>query len=201
MKRASIGVSAHMGWAATATVAVTRDGIRVLRTDRIETAPGDDREAQEPYHVAGGFHGLARVPVPGDPQVIVRRGLGKQRRATARALRALARALEGEGYALRRGGLLVGRGRPAPDVARAVASHPQIHVEEGLAVRASIAAALEGLGARVRELDAKDLLETASRELRRPRAEIEESLAAARPEGDFAWRKEQRLAALAAWLA
>ncbi len=40
MRRAAIGISAHLGWAATTTITVGKSGVRVLRTDRLETDPG-----------------------------------------------------------------------------------------------------------------------------------------------------------------
>jgi hypothetical protein len=75
MKRASIGVSAHLGWAALAVVACDKRSLRILRSDRIETAQPGDRQAAEPYHVAGGFEGLRRVPQPDDPAGSLRAGL------------------------------------------------------------------------------------------------------------------------------
>jgi hypothetical protein len=48
----ALGISPHMGWAAVASVALAKDTVRVLRTDRIATGAPDDRETVEPYHVA-----------------------------------------------------------------------------------------------------------------------------------------------------
>ena len=58
LRSCSIGVSTHLGWAATSVIVVQRGELRILATDRIETASPGDREALEPYHVAGGFDGL-----------------------------------------------------------------------------------------------------------------------------------------------
>ncbi|MGE4606506.1 MAG: hypothetical protein AAEJ52_07185, partial [Myxococcota bacterium] len=75
-----------MGWAATAVVAVTSNRLRVVRTDRIATARHGDRGALEPYHVAGGFEGLVRVPRPPEPEEELKRGLKKQQRLTERSI-------------------------------------------------------------------------------------------------------------------
>lgn len=201
MKRASIGVSAHLGWASTATVRVDRGVLRVLATDRIETARPGDREALEPYHVAGGFEGLERVPPPSNPGAALQRGLRKQRKHTARALADLAGRFAGEGQRIAFAGILISRGRPAPSLDRAIGSHTQIHIEEGIAVRESIRSALVEAGARVREIDRKTVVAIASRELGTTESSLLAELDEARPENGSAWRKEEKTAALAAWLA
>jgi hypothetical protein len=199
MRRAAVGISAHLGWAAGATVRIGKSGVRVLRSERLEIAT--DRETVEPYHVAGGFQGLGRVPQPADPERSLKQGLARQRRAAARVVGALARALETDGYRLAFAGLLVSRGRAAASFAQAIGSHTQIHIEEGIAVRESFRLALEGCGARVVSLDHKSLWTEAAAELgRSPKALLAE-LRESPPENDGAWRKEEQSAALAAWLA
>jgi len=197
MKRAAIGVSAHMGWAATAVVTVEAGRLRVIRTGRIETARPDDRAAREPYHVAGGIRGLARVPRPPDPESALERGLNAQRRATARSIARLVDELESRGYRLARAGILTGRGRPAASFAKATGSHTQIHIQEGLAVRESIRAALDAQRVEVRLIDHKSLDRIAETEL----DDANSQLQTAQPDDGGAWRKEEKQAATAAWLA
>jgi hypothetical protein len=201
MRRAAIGISAHLGWAATATVRVGKKGVEVLRSDRLEIAGPDDRETREPYHVAGGFEGLGRVPQPPDPERSLREGLARQRRAAARVVGRLAAALEADGKRLAFAGLLVSRGRAAPSFEKAIGSHTQIHVEEGIAVRESFQRALEELGARVVRLDRKALAAEAAETLGRSHAALLAELREQRPGQGDAWRKEEQSAALAAWLA
>ena len=199
MRRAAVGVSAHLGWAATATVVVGRAGLRVLRTDRLEIARPEDRAAREPYHVAGGFEGLGRVPRPKDPEASLRGGLSRQRRLAERAVGELAETLGADGHRIAFAALLVGRGRRAPEFAKAVGSHAQIHVEEGIAIRESIRLAFEALGARVRELDQKRLWSDGAEHLALPEPTLSTTLRQLRPDSG-AWRKEEQSAALAAWL-
>jgi len=199
--RAAVGISAHLGWAASATVTVRKPGVRVLRTDRLELARPDERETREPYHVAGGFEGLERVPPPSNPEQRLRKGLERQRRSAARLVSGLASALAADGYRLAFAGLLVSRGRAADTFEQAVASHTQIHIEEGIAVRESLRLALVEAGAIVVPLDQKDLWSQASDRLGRSEAALLEDLRARRPEIDGGWRKEEQSAALAAWLA
>ena len=201
MKRASIGVSAHLGWAASAVMVCDERSLRVLRSDRLATAPQGDRQALEPYHVAGGFDGLRRVPQPDDAKGSLRSGLRKQQRFTARAIAKLAAELAAEGYRLAFAGLLVSRGRDAASFEKSIGSHTQIHIQEGLAVRASLRDALKDAGARIRDIDQKSLVAIASEELALSEAALMARLGDAPPENGGAWRKEEKLAALAAWLA
>ena len=189
----------HLGWAASATVAVTKSGVRILRTDRLEIAGVSDRPAREPYHIAGGFEGLDRVPRPADPEASLKRGLARQRRLARRAFSNLSSTLESEGVRLAFAGILVGRGKPAATFEQAVGSHTQIHIEEGIAVRESVRLALEACGARVREFDQKRLWSDGALHLELPEASLAASLKQLRPEHG-AWRKEEQAAALAAWL-
>jgi hypothetical protein len=199
MRRAAIGVSAHLGWAASAAVVVGKSGVRVLRTDRLEIAGPSDRAAREPYHVAGGFEGLDRVPRSADPEASLQQGLSRQRRLAKRAVRQLSSALESAGYRVAFAGILVGRGRQASSLERAVGSHTQIHIEEGIAIRESIRIALEACGARVRKLDQKRLWQDGASQLRVSESSLAATLDQLRPRHG-AWRKEERSAALAAWL-
>jgi hypothetical protein len=201
MRRAAIGISAHLGWAATATVTVARPGLRVLRTDRLEIAGPEDRAAREPYHVAGGFEGLERVPRPAHPEAGLKRGLQSQRRSTRRAVGATEAALAAVGHRIAFAGILISRGRPAASFEQAIGSHTQIHIEEGIAVRESFRLALTRSGNRVELLDQKTIGSTASRELGRPAEDLLAQLSALRPDNGGSWRKEEKTAALAAWVA
>jgi len=198
MRRAAIGVAAHLGWATLCVVATGGRALRVLHSERIETADPDDREACEPFHVAGGFDGLDRVPPPEDPQAAVDRGLAKQRRHTKGALRGIER-LHGEeiGWV----GILVSRGRAAETLERATASHTQIHIEEGIAVRDSLRHALAKPGRHVEDVDQKAVWSLAGEALGRSDAALAKELAGLEPQNSGAWRKEEKTAALAAWLA
>jgi len=201
MRRAALGVSAHLGWAATAAITAGKRGPRVLRTDRIEVTDPADRAAREPYHVAGGFEGLERVPRPPDPKAALERGLQRQRRSADGAIAKLERALADSGHQIAFVGMLVSRGRTAATFERAVASHTQIHIEEGIAVRESLRLALCRDGAHYEAVDQKAAWSIGSEELGRPEEGLLAALGALRPENEGPWRKEEKTAALAAWIA
>ena len=93
------------------------------------------------------------------------------------------------------------RGRDAASFEKAIGSHTQIHIQEGLAVRASLRGALADAGAKIRDIDQKSLLALASEELDLPERDLMARLSDVQPENRGAWRKEERMAALAAWIA
>ncbi len=201
MINASIGISTHMGWVSTAVMALRGSNPRILRTDRIETADPTDREALEPYHVAGGFDGLDRVPIPEDPAAVVARGLQKQHDHTLAHLKKHFTALARDDIQVAYAGVLTGRGRAAPTLAKAVGSHTQIHISEGLAVRACVTQCLQSLSVVVKPIDQKTLFDAGHDALRLSEPEIMKLLADLTPEIAGSWRKEDKLAAIAAWIA
>lgn len=113
----------------------------------------------------------------------------------------LAAALAAQGHRLAFAGLLESRGRAAETFERAVGSHTQIHIEEGIAVRESCRLALEACDVRVVRLDQKALWGRASDELGASKDELLSRLRALQPENGGAWRREEQTAALAGWIA
>ncbi len=198
--RAAVGIFTHMGWLTAVTVVKHEEFIHVVRTERIE--PGDplDREAIEPYHLAGGFRGLDRVPAPPDPQALIDRGVEKQRRHTLGNFRSLLQDMCELGFLIADAAILAGRGKSAATLDKVLASHAQIHIAEGNSVRQAVDAALEQLGVRVAWLDRKNLFETANEVLALEESELTAKLTSIRPEITSPWRKEERLCAIAAWV-
>jgi hypothetical protein len=198
---AAWGISPHMGWAAVASIAVAKGAVRVIRTDRIATGTTDDPETVEPYHIAAGIGHLEQAPPPSDGAEIVRRGLEKQQRHALASVRALAESLRDSGYTLAAAAILCGRGRNGSSLERILASHAQIHIAEGIAVRDALAAALDALRVHAVMVDRKTLLAQAAATLKLDAAAIIASLKSLRPDNGGPWRQEQKHAALAAWLA
>ncbi len=198
--RAAVGIFTHMGWV-TAVTTVKRDGfIRVVRTDRINTGDTLDRETTEPYHEAGGFQGLDRVPPPIDPQAVIQRGVKKQQRITHRNFRRLLGDMVELGFEITDAAILAGRGRSAASLDKVLASHTQIHIAEGNAVRQAVDASFKKLDVKVTWLDQKGLFETANKVLALEEDQLMNRLRSIKPEIVSPWRKEEKLCAIAAWV-
>ncbi|MGD8417900.1 MAG: hypothetical protein PVH91_12640 [Pseudomonadales bacterium] len=195
-----LGFSCHLGWIAASAVLVRDRAITAVVTFRLATARDGDRLAQEPYHVAGGFDGLARVPPPSDPAGAIRKGLARQATQTRKSLAACLACLEGWPPAAV-AAVLTARGRQAAALSRVLASHAQIHIAEGNAVRNSIADACRAEGLEVIELDRRGLSGMLSTRFGQDEPAALHGLAAMQPTNRGAWRKEEKICALAAWYA
>jgi hypothetical protein len=192
-----IAFKAHMGWVNAVAVACAKGAPKPLHAQRIELVENSARDVQEPYHVAGGWHGLARVDVPGDPAEIVRRGRKTQVTCAREAMRRYQNRLADAGLQWVRGVLLTGRGRLG-DLEHILGSHAQIHVAEGEAIRDATRAALEALGVPQVDQDEKSVLQAAGKRL--GCSDADSFMKPLKPDGTRSWRKEERLIALAAWL-
>ncbi len=197
----SLGIAAHLGWASVVTIIVTPDLFRVLRTDRLALVEAGAPEALEPYHRAAGFVDNARGTPPADPSAILERGLEAQRRQAHAAFARLTRELGEAGYRITAAAILSGRGRLATSLDKVLASHAQIHIAEGLAVRAALRHAFERLGIRIAAIEQQTTFAQACAALRLDERSLAVRLKSLRPEIAGQWRQEERLAALAARVA
>lgn len=196
----ALGISTHMGWAAVAALLLDAGTPRQVRTFRLATAAPADTEAAEPYHAAAGYRGATRVRPPPDPERVVRDALRRQRRYTEIQLGRLLRELR-DWPAPVQAALFVGRGRPAASLERILASHAQIHVAEGNAVRGAVRRALEGRTIGTLPLDRRELPDRVRALLGIDAPAAEQVLRGLRPDNGGVWRREERDCALAAWLA
>lgn len=163
-------------------VGVTVDGgdPRLVLSTFLPTAAEGDRIAFEPYHVA--VENLAEAAS------IVAEGRARQAKLAAMGLADLLAKLDKPVIAA----LLVNRAGWITDLLQHSLSHPEHPpIAEGLAVRDALRSAFTQCGVKCIELDEKSLPANAQIEARLK----EFGAAAGRP-----WRKEQKLAALAAWL-
>lgn len=196
----ALGISTHLGWAAVSALLLDGATPRQVRTFRLATADPADAEAVEPYHAAAGYHAGLRARQPEEPEHIVRDALRRQRRYTEIQLGRLLRALRDWPSPVQ-AALFVGRGRPAASLERVLASHAQIHVAEGNAVRDAVRHALERRQISTLPLDRHALPERVTELIDLEAPAAEQLLRGLTPDNGGIWRREQRDCALAAWLA
>lgn len=195
----ALGLRAVKGGAHAVCVAMERGEPRVVLSTFVATAAGGDRIALEPYAVA--FE-LGRGPDGGpsaDAAAAVAEGRARQARLAAEGLGALVDRLAHAGCRPVVAALLVNRAGWITDLlgySLEWAEHAA--VAEGLAVREALRHALAGCDAEIAEVDEKSLPELATDLLGPTPASLDARLralgASAKP-----WRKEQKLACLAAW--
>jgi hypothetical protein len=200
--RGAFGLRAHKG-GAVAVGLVVEDGVpRVLLSVSLETSVEGDRLSFEPYRVASE---MARDPdgqASADAIAAVAEGRGRQAELAAKGLRDLAHRLEEAGHRPAVAALLVNRAGWITDVLDYSLAWPDhVPVAETLAVRDALRSGLMHCGIDCVELDEKSLFDGAAEVLGLSRAEIEAQLKSLGVAAGKPWRKEQKLACLAAWIA
>lgn len=194
-----VGFKAHMGWVNAVGVNQGARKLLPLFAHRVDLINSEEREVLEPYHVAGGIHGLGRVSRPNDPEAIIARGRQQQVKDAEKQLRLFHRELAKEGLAWTSSVVLTGRGKMG-DLDRVLASHALIHVAEGEAIRDATRAALDALAIPWHNRDEKTVLEAASKRLKCGANEVGVMVKSLKPQAATTWGKEERVIALAAWL-
>jgi len=198
MPRAALGFRIHLGWAALVAVAGTRREVRVVERSRLDLVDRAVPESFEPYHKA---EALAADGDLAEAQDVVRRGRRAVERVARQAVGRVVRGLAREGFDVVALAVLHGAGRPAPPLGSTLRSHALVHTAEGELMRHSLARAGEATRLRVvntpeRDLDlaAREKLGLAPDAVARRTAALGASLGAP-------WTRDQKQAALAAWLA
>ena len=211
----ALGLRALRGGAVTVGVALEAETPRVVLSTFLATAAEGDRLALEPYHVAveiaqtrAGRPQRGRTAYPADaltePTSVIAEGRQRQDSMAAKGLDVILGRLRADGCEPRIAALLVNRAGWLTDELRlphslSAPEHPP--VIEGLAVRDALRFALGQGGVPVTEMDEKSLPEVASQLFGVSVATLDARLRDLGANAGKPWRKEQKLACLAAWVA
>jgi len=167
----------------------------VVERRRLALVDAEDAAwAKAPYHAADGL-------AAADALDLVTRGIAA---AHAGAERALAEALaerQAQGNEVVGCGVLLGSGMPAWSVGEILAVHMRMHKAEGELFRTALALGAERVGLRCIGLRERDVEAIAGEALSLPAAERQRRLAEAGRRAGPPWARDQREAALAAWIA
>lgn len=192
---AAIGLRAQKGGAIVVAIAVEAGEPRILLSTAIKTHGPGDRLSLEPYGVAAEMAGDA----PAEAAAAVAEGRERQDRLAAENLRTAIRHLEPEAALA---ALLVNRAGWITDrLSYSLAWPEHVPVAELLAVRDALRFGVRECGIDLVELDEKSLFDVAAERLEMSPEEIEARLKALGASVGKPWRKEQKLACLAAWVA
>jgi hypothetical protein len=192
--RAAFGLRAHSGWAAVVAVAGSRRAIEIVERRRIELGDPSVLGPKQPYHEA------ENRPLS-EARRIVDRYADDARRRAREAFRSLTRNLREKGYEVSRCGLLIASGRPLPELESILASHALIHSADGELFRAALADAASKQRLSMIRVSEKELAARAAATLRSPADELQRIVNAAGKSLGPPWTRDQKLAALVAWLA
>jgi len=203
MSPVAFGFRAVKGGSVVVAIATENREPRLVLSTYLATGTDGDRLSIEPYHLAAEIAQRdAHGGISAEVKAIVVEGRKRQDALAARGLDALVGELKGIGHQPVLAALLVNRAGWITDLlvySLAALEHPP--VAEGLAVRNALRFALSQSGIRAVELDEKSLPDVASTALCLSAADIDARLRSFGKSAGRPWRKEQKLACLAAWIA
>lgn len=185
MAGAALGLRAHSGWA----VMIAVSGERAVWRQRIEMTAGSSFRARQPYHAAAEMN-LEQA------EVFLRRtevvAVEMASAAVSDAVAALA------GYGVAGAAILLGSGKPLPELARILAAHPLIHTAEGVFFRDVLKSACEACDLAVAGIKEREVLEQCAAALRIPAVELQVRLVAMGKRLGPPWTQDEKLSAAAA---
>jgi hypothetical protein len=202
-----LGFRALKGGGVVVGVAANGSEPRVVLSTFLATAAEGDRLALEPYRVAAEMErvlrgGVSHGGVPAEAAAAVAEGRKRQGELAAKGLDKMVRKLKEAGCEPAVAALLVNRAGWITDLLEYSLSWPEhVPIAEGLAVRDALRFAIGRVGLDIAELDEKSLPDLASKDLGMSLASLNASLKALGVAVGRPWRKEQKLACLAAWVA
>ncbi|TCI08810.1 hypothetical protein EZM97_21380 [Dyella soli] len=199
---AGLGLRAHKGGAVVVGVAVAEGEPRVVLSTELATCSDGDRLSFEPYRVAAdmprGPDGKATV----EAAASVAEGRRRQDQLATDGMQGIVAQLEAAACKPSVAALLLNRAGWITDLLDySLAWREHVPVAEGLAVRDALRFASRQCAIELAELDEKSLVELASATLAMPSTAIAAKLKRLGAPMGRPWRKEQKLACLAAWVA
>jgi len=186
-KAAALGLRAHSGWA----VLVAVSGWSVVVRRRIEMTKGSGYRASQPYHAA------EEMQVP-QAEAFLQRTEKTATEMAAAAVRDAVALLASEGYRVAGAAVLLGSGRPLPELGKILAAHPLIHTAEGVFFRKVLRSACEACGLAVSGIKEREVLLECAANLRIPAAELPARLSAMGKTLGPPWTQDEKLSAAAA---
>ena len=192
--QAALGFRTHSGWAALVAIGVAPAGPVVCDRRTIVLADPEIRGAKQPYHAA------EPMPMAKAKEFLKRCSDSTYKLAVASVTAAIGE-LKRNGHEVVSCGMMGGSGR-MPDTLEAIlASHAAIHTAEGELYRDAIAHACERCKFPLTRVREKEALTVAESALGLTADQITERISALGKTVGSPWAQDQKLAALAAWVA
>jgi hypothetical protein len=195
---AAIGFRAHSGWAAAMALvqsgASAQQAPAAIMRRRIEMADRGAAGPSQPYHAAVGLDIR-------EAALHIGNCAARAAALAASGLRGMVEDLQRLGHRPARCGLLLASGRSLPPLERILASHPLLHTAEGELFRDALRDACRECGLPLMTVAERELLPRAAADLHISEARIESHVASMGKGIGPPWRQDQKLAAIAAWLA
>jgi hypothetical protein len=191
----AFGLRAHSGWAALVALGEEGSELAVVARRRVELiAPADAHWSKQPYHAAEGLD-------PSDARDVVKRGIDAARQIAVHALRSTVADLSGKERRVVACAVLTGDPMPAWTVDQILAVHFRMHKAEGELFREALMRAAGACNLRLVPIPEKRLDEQAATTLGASAPLLRARIGALAKAVGTPWGKDQKDAALAAWVA
>jgi len=189
-RAAALGLRVKSGWAAAVLLTGTARSPRLCDVRRIELSDPQHPETRQPYHAAMGK--LERDARKINQRVDVVRGIAQQSIATLLA------GYRRQNLRIRRAALVVGSQIDPDSIAN---PHIRAHAFEGRLFRSVLEESLRAHRIRANILIERHAYAHAVEELKQTNQNVRRKIQDFGRETETPWRAEQKLAAVAAWLA
>jgi hypothetical protein len=189
-RRCALGLSVHTGWAACVAASGSLRAPRVEARDEIELLADPDRFV---------FHRAAEMGLAEAQRTVAKANRDVHVRAKA-ALSGLLAPLRDASLEVTSCAVVAKDGVMPASLEQITAAHPRIHTAEGCFYRDALLAAAQALGLVARVLPPKELESAAATVMGLGRAQVPGLLTDAGRIVGRPWGKDQKMAALAAWI-
>ena len=191
----ALGLKAHSGWAALVALAEEPGELAVVERQRVELIESADAHwSKQPYHAAEGLD-------PSDRRNVVKRGIDAARRIAVRELRAAVGGIAREKRRVAACAVLAGDPMPEWTIDEILAVHFRMHKAEGELFRDALARAVGACNLKLVPIPEKRLDEQAVKALHASASSLRARVGALAKSVGPPWGKDQKDAALAAWIA
>ena len=192
--RAALGFRVHSGWTAFVALSLGENQPRVLARGRPELVETFTYEFRQPYHTA------ERLTLEKARSFISRVDADAKRLALS-AVRSIQADLRKQSYELTHSALILASGKPLPSLDKILASHALIHTADGELFRKALAYAGEKCHLAQFTVKESVLVDSASKTFGLKSKDLMAQLTALGKGVGSPWSQDEKLAALAAWLA
>ncbi|HTZ49110.1 MAG TPA: hypothetical protein VMH20_16070 [Verrucomicrobiae bacterium] len=194
MKNAAVGFRVHSGWSAMVAVCLEKGAPQVLHRERIHLVEEFTYRLRQPYHTA------EKLPLV-EAREFIRNAEAVAKTMAGRSIRKLQTQLKQSDYGLNRAAVLLASGKPLPELEKILASHAMIHTADGELFREALTRASVRCGLQVVSVKEKEVMGEAAQTLGLLEAAVSKRVAEIGKELGAPWSQDEKLAALAAWLA
>lgn len=187
---ATLGFRVKSGWAAAVLLSGPVDSPLLLDRRAVQLCDPAVPESKQPYHASMGILQTDEKKIERLRKVIVK--------AAQKSVTEWMKDLQNDGRRVRRANLVVGS---VIDPARIANDHIRAHALEGRLFRTVLEAALSSCAVRCSVFVERDIYKHAGGVLKRSEKQLKLTLTQIGRSLDGPWRGDDKLAALAAWLA